>query len=101
MKRSMRRNNDRQAVRQEVGRPARVDYGDGRSVRCVLTDLSPTGARLRLPHCEWMPKTFAVTDVFSGETRQARVAWTGSKHLGIRFLDAPTKAARGGFGRRD
>ena len=67
----------------------------GRVIDCVIRDISPKGARLRVPDAGAVPQQFELFLKQSGEYRPAQVRWRRGVEVGVSFLPE-----RRGFGRR-
>jgi hypothetical protein len=89
----------RREERQNVSRPARIDFGNGNVVTCRIADVSAGGALLLIENNEWMPKRFVLIDAFTKTRREVRVAWASSNRVGVRFVDGGRSKPLG-FGRR-
>ena len=74
--------------------PAQIT-GAGRSMDCVVRDISATGARLRVPDATAVPPQFELLLKQSGEYRPAHVRWRRKGEVGVSFM-----AERRAFGRR-
>jgi len=89
----------RRQERQNVSRPARIDFGNGNVLACRIADISAGGALLLVENTEWMPKTFVLIDAFAKTRREVRVAWTSANRVGVRFVGGGGMKPMG-FGRR-
>jgi hypothetical protein len=88
--------------RQKVGRPARVELGNGLTQTCLIANVSRGGALLIVPDSEWLPKDLNLIDAFKGTRRQVHVVWTAPNRAGVQYVGgriAPAKK-RTGFGKR-
>jgi hypothetical protein len=88
----------RKEDRQCLARTGRIKLGQDRFLTCRIANLSSSGAMLVVNDAEWLPKTFALYDVFYRTTRMARIAWRKPGRVGVRFLDDPPARKRRGFG---
>jgi hypothetical protein len=88
----------RKEDRQCLARTGRIKLGQDRFLTCRISNLSSSGAMLVVDDAEWLPKTFALYDVFYRTTRMARIAWRTPGRVGVRFLDDPPARKRRGFG---
>lgn len=52
---------------------------------CRILDLSPSGARIRMP-AGLLPATFVLVEWSTGRAHQAQVRWREGPELGVRFL---------------
>ena len=77
----------RKETRQAVSRAVTIVF-DHKRLPCRMTNVSRTGAMLRVKHPEWLPKSFEVVDTFSGKKRRANVVWVEGDKVGIRFDSA-------------
>ena len=57
----------------------------GRSLDCVIRDLSPSGAKVRLAGAEPLPKSVWLLDVCHGLAFQAQVVWSRDRDAGLKF----------------
>lgn len=67
----------------------------GREIDCVIRDISPKGARLRVPDAGAVPERFELLLKQTGEYRPAHVRWRRVTEVGVSFMPE-----RRGFGRR-
>lgn len=67
----------------------------GQAIECTVRDISPRGARLRVPNPQAVPPEFELVFRDSGRTRPARIRWRGRAEIGIAFT-----RERRAFGRR-
>jgi hypothetical protein len=74
--------------------PAQIT-GSGRAIDCVVRDISPKGARLRVPDAGAVPQQFELHLKATNEFRPAHVRWRRTREVGVSFL--PERRA---FGRR-
>lgn len=92
----------RKETRQPVSRPGRIETDDGKTFACRIADISTGGALLLIPDGEWLPKQFALVDVFQGTRREVCVRWTAPNKIGVAFIGGgatgPKKPT--GFGKR-
>jgi hypothetical protein len=68
---------------------ATVIYDGGRSrARCIIRNLSDTGAKLELASVTNIPRTF---DLVVGKVRpqSCQVVWRAVRELGVQFMGAP------------
>jgi hypothetical protein len=90
---------DRREPRQPVFRFARVVLMDRSEVSCVVTDMSPSGARIVVEGAGSLPEMIRLRLVLTGETRRARVAWRNEKSAGLSFLMERTPSFGGNRGK--
>jgi hypothetical protein len=85
----------RRAPRFKVLKGARVLMLDqfGRTIGCVVRNLSMLGARLalRTPHA--VPDKFQLMFEADGSIRQCRVVWRSETQMGVTFLSVPGNLA--------
>jgi hypothetical protein len=80
--------------RSRVRAPAVIAEG-GRVLDCMVCDLSPRGARLRVTDAAAVPAEFELIVRDTGDRRPARVRWRRGNEVGVLFT--PERRA---FGRR-
>lgn len=79
----------RRALRRSLEYPAGIAAGDGSPVQsCFLSDVSETGARVRVTDPAQFPATVMLILSRNGVFRRCRVAWRNESSLGLEFLDA-------------
>jgi hypothetical protein len=88
---------EKRDLRRSVRREATIIFGAGK-IRCTVCNSSQGGALLAVSFTEWLPPRFVLED--SGVRRQVAVAWQGSEHIGVRYLDQPPQRPAPIFGRR-
>ncbi|GJD52852.1 hypothetical protein OPKNFCMD_5619 [Methylobacterium crusticola] len=72
--------------RRRVVQQGRIVVGADRLVACEVTDLSPAGARLRVPARFDLPETFAlVIAAHDLRTLEARLRWRRGDFAGVTF----------------
>ena len=82
--------NRRESKRKPFGRRALAKVGSGQTVLCTVTNISRSGARLRVPLVD-LPRAFQL--VFSDNGRIAReceVTWHRGTDYGVRFMERCT-----------
>jgi hypothetical protein len=68
-----------------VFRGAQIIFNNRNSViDCAVTNLSETGARLRVASAAGIPEQFQLRYA-NGEERQCRIQWWWAKHIGVSF----------------
>ena len=67
----------------------------GQVIECTIRDISPRGARLRVPNPQAVPPAFELLFKESGRTRPARLRWKSRAEIGVIF-----SRERRVFGRR-
>jgi hypothetical protein len=83
----------RSSPRKHLEYPAGLDFGDGRPPRaCVLSDISKTGARIRVDNAADMPEQVTLLLSRNGVMRRCRVAWTEGQDVGLEFVREPPPA---------
>jgi hypothetical protein len=77
----------RREERQDVGRPAWLDPGDGGAlVRCTLIDISESGAKIAIEEGEQVPESFNLCLSRWRHPRYAcRVVWRNALAIGVTF----------------
>jgi PilZ domain len=75
----------RAAPREKASYSGQIISEDGTLQDCVITDLSPTGARLVVTDTSAVPDTFTLRVEFLGVAHRSRVAWRRETGLGITF----------------
>jgi PilZ domain len=77
----------RQAVRTNVHLRAQMRFGAGRpAAECIVTDISPTGARVVVPEEGDYPNEFDIYIPARSETKWARIRWREKLQFGVEFL---------------
>ena len=61
----------------------------GRTLECVVRDLSPLGARLALRVPRGLPSKFQLMFEADESVRQCRAIWRNETHVGLAFLSVP------------
>lgn len=69
--------------------------GGGRTIACVIKDVSAKGARLRVSDATLVPPQFELLIKNGGAARPAKVRWRRKAEIGVSFM--PERRA---FGRR-
>jgi PilZ domain len=77
----------------------KIIFGPGEEMRCTIRDISPSGAKLKLPFAEWLPPRFELEDS-KGVRRHVVLAWQGSEYIGVRYTDRAPRRQGPQFGRR-
>jgi hypothetical protein len=57
-----------------------------RSLDCVIRDLSPSGAKIRLAGPELLPNVVWLLDLCRGQASEAQVVWARDRDAGLKFL---------------
>jgi hypothetical protein len=84
----------RKSRRRAVTYLARLELRPGRPVGCVLSDISDTGARLRVPYPDRVPDRFRLWLTETGNARRTcTVVWRKAHELGVAF-ERPVPAAQ-------
>ena len=77
----------RQHPRAHVLRRARIVFRRGfSSLDCILLDVSPGGARLRVDEWLALPDRFELR-IENGQRRAAEVRYRAMENTGVRFID--------------
>ncbi len=92
----------RKETRQPVSRPGRIETDEGKTFSCRIADLSSGGALLLISNGEWLPKQFALVDIFNNTKRYVRIMWTSPDRIGVTFVGGspPQRKKPTGFGKR-
>jgi hypothetical protein len=77
----------RRSRRWKVFKDAQLYLGNGRSVRCVVRDLSENGARLQVPGNIVIPEIFQLHIKADRVTMTARRVWSTLDQMGVRFIE--------------
>ncbi len=86
----------RRSRRQRVLLPGKIVFERAmRTVDCMVRDLSPTGARLRLLSPEMLPSRFYLIDFRQSAAFEAEVEWRRPSELGVKLgIGHPLNRAR-------
>jgi len=86
----------RRESRDEVGRRAWLDAGDGSALFvCTLIDISPSGAKLATGDVARIPETFGLRLTRYGHPNfSCRVVWRSDNALGVAFTKAVNETPR-------
>ena len=77
----------RRAARQRSFLGAKLVYGEGVfTVDCVVRDVSPTGARIKVPEGQAVPDQVYLVEMRSGIAYEARVVWKRHPEIGLQFV---------------
>ncbi len=68
----------------QIGAQIRFDL-TGQGIKCVIRDLSLTGAGLTLPDDFSPPPTFMLERLDTGERHISRLVWTSARRCGVSF----------------
>jgi hypothetical protein len=80
----------RTSPRQRRMNGAKIIFNDNSSViNCVVVDLSPKGARLRLASPVGIPDCVDLRIDRNGACFTSKVAWRLANHIGVTFLGRP------------
>jgi hypothetical protein len=81
--------NKRKVQRQPMSYAAWIAQEGKPLRRCVVADISETGARLKVEELESIPEEFIlVLSRRAGTRRRCRVAWRNEGHIGVEFPDS-------------
>lgn len=76
----------RQYPRRRTLLSGKVVFDDGaRSIDCTIRDTSETGAKIRLPGPEILPRIVWLIEMRSGMAHQCRVSWRTQLEAGLQF----------------
>ena len=82
--------------RHPIAYMARLELRPGKIVRCMLSDISDSGARLNVPFPDKVPARFRLWLTTSGNARRTcQVVWRTARQIGVRFervLSEPQRA---------
>ncbi len=82
--------------RHPIAYMARLELRPGKIVRCMLSDISDSGARLNVPFPDKVPARFRLWLTTSGNARRTcQVVWRRARQIGVRFervLSEPHRA---------
>ena len=78
----------RKNIRRMVRQCARMVRPDGSALgRCLIVDISATGARLEVATHEALPDQFVLLLSYNGRLyRQCSVAWRSGNAVGVKFI---------------
>lgn len=77
--------NKRSEARKPANGRGRVVFADWNFADCTITDISASGARVRLSHRSPLPSRFLLLDVKNRMVHAASVAWQQGEYAGVRF----------------
>ena len=81
--------------RRPIAYMARLELRPGKVVRCMLSDISDSGARLDVPFPDKVPARFRMWLTTSGNARRTcQVVWRTARQMGVRFERALTEPQR-------
>lgn len=88
----------RRSQRRPLRYPARIVSVDGReTITCVLTDVSQTGARVRIEDDGALPDDFILRLAEGNSPRRVcRLVWRAKSQAGVRFEKEEGEAGPGG-----
>ncbi len=76
----------RRAARRRTLKGATIVYGEGTfTVKCLVKNLSDTGALIEVESTNEVPNTFRLVFEDRSVDRRCTVAWRSEKRLGIHF----------------
>lgn len=81
--------------REPVRRPAYLVSG-GLAIKCVLVDIAPGGARIRLPAAALGTEDLYLADTRAGLVHLTHIVWRSSKEAGLQFVETASLPAAGG-----
>jgi len=77
----------RQEHRHQVHKTGSISYiGGDLNVECEISDLTSSGAKLRLCNDVTIPSCFDLTILPDNTTKKAQVCWRDNQELGIQFI---------------
>ena len=74
----------RAAVRQHVLKAATIEFGSG-EIRCVVRNISATGAALDLSSPIEIPEHFTLALPADGQQMPCHVVWRNDRRIGVAF----------------
>ncbi len=78
----------RDEARPQVHKTGSISYAGGDlDVECEISDLTSSGARLRLADDITIPSCFDLTILPDKTSRKAQVCWRDDQELGIQFIE--------------
>lgn len=78
----------RDEIRPQVQKTGSISYAGGDlDVACEISDLTSSGARLRLAEDVTIPSCFDLTILPGNTSRKAQVCWRDDQELGIQFIE--------------
>jgi hypothetical protein len=83
---------NRRAERKLLQKPVQVATGFGANVKCVMKDISQTGARLDVASGGSAPDVFLLI-LGHGLERWCQVVWRADHELGVQFISPPASIA--------
>ncbi|HXW21083.1 MAG TPA: PilZ domain-containing protein [Roseiarcus sp.] len=84
----------RRAKRERTFLPARISFGEGAlKADCVVTQLSPTGARINLAAAVALPDRFNIAIPQRGLACRAKLVWRKDDLAGLEFDQTESVAA--------
>jgi hypothetical protein len=90
---------ERGAPRRRVLKAAQIVYNGGQTVKCMIRDISETGAKIDTEVALALPGAFSVV-LPDGVRRPATLVWQKANLLGIHFTDAERAGGAGRAGGR-
>ena len=79
---------NRHEPRQQVNKTGSISYmGGDLNVECEISDLTASGAKLRLGDDVTVPSCFDLTILPDNATKKAQVCWRDNQELGIQFIE--------------
>lgn len=76
----------RRAPRRRTLKGATIVFGEGNfTVKCLVKNLSDTGALLEMENTNEVPNTFRLAFEDRSGSKACTVAWRAEKRLGVRF----------------
>ena len=80
-------NSSERALRQRTLKKGIIVYGDGAiTVECLVRDLSPGGAKLKLINDNPVPNSFELTVPQDGVQAECEVRWREREQIGVAFV---------------
>lgn len=96
------RHNKRKERRRQIKHAGRIISVDGAlSIRCIVLDISGSGARIAVENPADVPEEFILSLVDNARvSRLCQRVWRADHHLGIRFTAPESPPRNGRQGRR-
>lgn len=83
----------RQNERIHINRSVKVMLGGSEICRCVIKDLSASGAKLLVSNSNWVPKEFEIEGLVLNARVPAKKIWMNDQVLGVEFAERNTPRA--------
>ena len=85
----------RKANRVEWNTPGRIRLGSGRTLTCIVHNISNSGARITAAHIDSIPDEFTLELAPGGRrAKGCRVVWRALSELGVEFVAIAPAASK-------